>query len=147
LTEDLDLEILRALSADARASYRDIARKLRIAVGTVHARIEKLRERGTLVGFAPVLNWNNLGYSLAAVILIRVKGRHLVDVENKLAKLPEVVLLYDITGDYDVAMVSKFRDTRDLNRFIKDVLAMEYIERTSTSIVLNIIKENLMLRF
>jgi DNA-binding Lrp family transcriptional regulator len=145
--EDLDLKILRTISEDARASYRDIARKLNIAVGTVHARIEKLKDNGTLLGFAPILNWSNVGYPLAAVILVRVKGKHLVKVENRLAKLPEVVLLYDITGDFDVAMIAKFRDTQDLNRFVKDVLAMEYIERTSTSIVLNVVKENFLLKF
>src|SRR5690348_12271179 len=34
--EELDIEIMRALQQDARSSYRDIARKLKIAVGTVH---------------------------------------------------------------------------------------------------------------
>jgi DNA-binding Lrp family transcriptional regulator len=142
LLEDVDIEIIRALQKDARASYRDIARKIGIAVGTVHSRIKKLEENGTIRGFSVDLDYSKIGFDLTSLILLQVKGKHLREVENRLARLDNVCLVYDVTGDFDVALVAKFRGTEEMDRFIKQVLTIESVERTVTSIVLNSLKEN-----
>jgi|TARA_B100000315_G_scaffold251527_1_gene286478 DNA-binding Lrp family transcriptional regulator len=141
LLEQLDKKILEALQRDARLSSRQIAEKLGVAAGTVNARMRKLREQGVLRGFRPEIDWDVAGYDITAVILVRVEGGKLVEVENKLANNKNICLVYDMTGDYDVALVGKFRDRAQLNRFIKSALAMDHIERTVTSIVLNVVKE------
>ena len=141
LLEELDKKILEALQRDARLSSRQVAEQLSVAAGTVNARIRKLREQGVLRGFRPQIDWNVAGYDITAVILVRVEGGKLVEVENKLANSKNICLVYDMTGDYDVALVGKFRDRAQLNRFIKSTLAMDHIERTVTSIVLNVVKE------
>ncbi len=140
--ESFDLEIIRALQKDARASYRDVARKIGIAVGTVHSRIKKLEENGTIRGFSLDLDYSKIGFDLTSLILLQVKGKHLREVENRLARLGNVCLVYDITGDFDVAVVAKFRGTDEMDQFIKQVLTIESVERTVTSIVLNSLKEN-----
>ena len=141
LLKELDKKILEALQRDARLSSRQVAEQLGVAAGTVNARIRKLREQGVLRGFRPQIDWNVAGYDITAVILVRVEGGKLVEVENKLANSKNICLVYDMTGDYDVALVGKFRDRAQLNRFIKSTLAMDHIERTVTSIVLNVVKE------
>lgn len=141
LLEQLDKKILEALQRDARLSSRQIAEQLGVAAGTVNARIRRLREQGVLRGFRPEINWDMAGYDITAVILVRVEGGKLVEVENKLANSKNICVVYDMTGDYDVALVGKFRDRAQLNRFIKSTLAMDHIERTVTSIVLNVVKE------
>ncbi len=140
--EPLDLEIMKALQQDPRSSFRDLARKLKVAVGTVQSRVKKLQDAKIICGFSVDLDFSKLGYTLTSVILLQVKGKHLKDVELKLAHLSNVCAVYDITGDFDVAMVAKFRGASDLDRFIKEVLSMDYVERTVTSIVLNSVKEN-----
>lgn len=140
--EALDIEILKALQKDPRSSYRDIARKIGVAVGTVHARIQKLENQRTIKGFSVDLDYSKLGYGLTALILMRVKGKHLRDVESKISHINNVCVVYDVTGDFDVAVIAKFLSSASMDQFIKEVLSMDYVERTSTSIVLNILKEN-----
>jgi DNA-binding Lrp family transcriptional regulator len=140
--ESIDRKIIQALQKDARASYRDIARKIGIAVGTVHSRIKKLQENGVIRGFSVDLDYSKVGFDLTSLILLQAKGKHLREVENRLARLGNVCLVYDVTGDFDVAVVAKFRGTEEMDRFIKQVLTIDSVERTVTSIVLNRVKEN-----
>ncbi len=140
--EDLDLEIIKVLQQDARASYRDIARKLNVAVGTVQSRVKKMESNKIIKGFSVDLDYSKIGYTLTALIQLQAKGRHLKDVETKLAHFPHVCVVYDLTGDFDIAMVAKFVTSSALDNFIKEVLSMEFVERSVTSIVLNNVKEN-----
>ncbi len=142
LLEALDYEIIRTLQRDARSSFRDISRKIGIAVGTVQSRVRKMLDAKVIKGFSVDLDYSKMGYSITAVILLQIKGKRLRDVEAKLAGIKNVCAVYDITGDFDVVMIAKFQNSSELDRFIKDVLAMDYVERTVTSIALNIVKEN-----
>ncbi len=49
--------------------------------------------------------------------------------------------VYDITGEWDSLVIGYFKDRDDLNRFIKNLLSLRYIDRTITHLVLNVVKE------
>ena len=50
--------------------------------------------------------------------------------------------IYDVTGEYDAFLIAKFKDTNELNTFIKDLVKDPNIERTYTQTVLDVIKED-----
>ena len=54
-----------------------------------------------------------------------------------------VVGIYDVTGEYDAFLIAKFRNTTELNVFIKELLKDPMIERTYTQTVLDVIKEDM----
>ena len=58
-----------------------------------------------------------------------------------------MISVYDITGDFDVAANARFRDTSDLNTFIKNLLKVPYVKRTVTNVALNVIKEDFRIGF
>ncbi|MEM1716070.1 MAG: Lrp/AsnC ligand binding domain-containing protein [Candidatus Bathyarchaeia archaeon] len=82
------------------------------------------------------------GYGTIAIILVQAEGAHLVDVENEIAKIDNVVAVYDITGDFDIAVIARFKDRFELNSFVKKLLSMPYVKRTVTNVVLNVVKED-----
>ena len=141
IPDETDLDILKLLQKDARLSYRSIAEKLKIAAGTVHNRVKKLDKEGIIKGYSVVLDYEKLGYQLTALTLVRVRGGKLLEVEQQIAQHNPVMAVYDITGEYDIAVISRFSSRNDLDKFIKDVLVIPDIERTNTSIVLNVRKE------
>jgi DNA-binding Lrp family transcriptional regulator len=141
--DDVDLQIINLLQEDCRLSFNKIASRLGISAGTAFNHVKNLEKKGILKGFTVIIDWVKLGYSLTAVILIQAEGGHLVDIENEIAKITNVVAVYDITGDYDVAAVTKFKDRSDLSTFIKNLLATPHIKRTVTNLALNVIKEDL----
>ncbi len=141
-SDDLDLRILAILNEDARMSYREIAKKLDIASGTVYNRIKKMTDNGIIKGYIPLLDHRKLGYDLTVLILIQVEGEYLTKVEKMLATPKEVLAVYDITGEFDVAVIARFKNTKSMNNFIKSTLKISYIRRTVTNVVLNIVKED-----
>jgi len=142
MIDDVDIQIINLLQEDSRLSFNKIARELGISVGTAYNRIKSLEDRGVLKGYTAIVDPVKVGYSLTAIILIQAEGKHLLEVENEVSKIDNVISVYDITGDFDIAVVARFRNRSGLNNFIKRLLAMPYVKRTVTNVVLNVVKED-----
>ena len=140
--DDIDRNIIRLLQEDSRKSFNKIAESLGIAVGTAYNRVKNLEDKGILKGYTVILDPTKLGYGLTALILIQADGRYLPEVEKEIAKLDEVISIYDITGDYDIAVVARFKNRAMLNNFIKSTLKMPHVSKTVTNVVLNVVKED-----
>jgi DNA-binding Lrp family transcriptional regulator len=139
----MDIRILSLLQEDSRLSFNKIASKLGISVGTAFNHVKNLEKEGILKGYTVILDLTKLDYGYTALMLIQAEGEHLTDVENEIAKAANVVAVYDITGDYDAAVIAKFKDRSSLNAFIKDLITIPHIKRTVTNVALNVIKEDL----
>lgn len=144
--DEVDLQIINLLQEDSTLSFNKIASKLGISVGTAYNRIKSLVERKIIKGYTVIVDPVKVGYGLTAVILIQAEGKHLPDVENEVAKIDNVVSVYDITGDFDIAVVARVKDRSGLNAFIKSLLSMPYVKRTVTNVVLNVVKEDLRIK-
>ncbi|MCI4352138.1 MAG: Lrp/AsnC ligand binding domain-containing protein [Thermoplasmata archaeon] len=139
--DDLDRSLLQELNINARRSDREIARRLRVSPTTISHRLERLEKLGVVRGYIPLLDDELLGWDLWATIGIRILKGRLREVEERLGKDPRAYAIYDITGDFDALIIGRFRDRRDLDRFVKHTLQDPYVERTSTQVVLNRVKE------
>ena len=141
--DDLDKKILELLSDDGRKSYRKISRELGVSVGTVHNRVDKLTKHGIITKFVPVINHEKLGYNLTAIIGLEIKGGT-VDflVENDVYQ-DNILAVYGVTGQFDGMVIAKFRNTKELDIFIKQLLNEETVIKTYTQTVLDIVKEEL----
>lgn len=140
--DELNMQILGLLEEDARRSCREIAERLGVATGTVYNRIKKMTEGGVIRGFTPIIEPSKVGYNLTALIFAQVDGQHLIDVERRMAGLPGVMAVYDITGEHDVAIVVRSKDKASLDAFLKDMLKIPHVRRSVTNVVLNVVKED-----
>jgi DNA-binding Lrp family transcriptional regulator len=141
--DDIDLQIIKLLQEDCRLSFNKIARKLGISVGTAFNHVKNLEKKDIIKGYTVIVDSEKLGYSLTGLMLIQAEGSYLTHVENEIAKTANAIAVYDITGDYDAAVIAKFKDRASLNAYVKNLLALPHIKRTVTNIALNVIKEDL----
>ncbi len=139
---ETDKKILKNLLEDARFSSRQIAKNVGVSVGTVLSRIKKMEDVGLINGYSVILNHEKLGFELTVVTEITVSKGRLVEMEKEIAKLPGVCGVYDVTGLTDAIIIGKFKSREDLGKFTKQLLALPYIERTNTHVVLATVKEN-----
>jgi len=139
--DDTDRLILEELNTDARHSHRAIAHRLKISPTTVSTRVARMEEQGIIRGYIPVLDDEQLGWDLWAAIGIRISKGRLREVEERLSHDSRAYAIYDVTGDNDALLIGRFRDRRDLDRFVKHALQDPHIERTNTQVVLNRVKE------
>ncbi|MDI6702163.1 Lrp/AsnC family transcriptional regulator [Methanothermobacter wolfeii] len=141
--DDIDRKIIDLLNEDGRMSYRNISRILDVSVGTVHNRVEKLVQKGVIKKFVPIIDHSKLGYKLTAIIGVKVKGGVLRNWETRTAYHKNVLAVYDVTGEFDAILIGKFKDTSELDSFIKGLLSEGDVQRTYTQTVLNIVKEDM----
>jgi DNA-binding Lrp family transcriptional regulator len=139
---ETDKKILKNLLEDARFSSRQIAKNVGVSVGTVLSRIKKMEDLGLIKGYSVLLDHEKLGYELTVVTEITVSKGRLVEMEKEIAKLHGVCGVYDVTGLTDAVIIGKFKSREDLGKFTKQLLALPYIERTNTHVVLATVKEN-----
>lgn len=140
--DETDVKILTVLTGDARLSSRQIAKQCGVSVGTVLSRLKKMEKNGIIQGYSTLLDHEKLGYELTVVSEITVSKGRLLEMENEIARLPNVCCVYDVTGLIDAIIVAKFKSREELGKFTKRLLALPYVERTNTHIVLTTIKED-----
>ena len=140
--DENDKRIISEYLKDARISYREVAKRLQLAVGTVLTRTKKLENEGIIESYSAILNHDKLGYDIIAISEITVSKGKLTEVENAIAKLSPTCAVYDVTGENDVIIVSKFKNREEMSDFTKKLLSMSNVERTNSKLVLNTVKED-----
>ena len=140
--DETDVKILKALTEDARMSSRQIAKQCGISIGTALSRTRKMEEEGIIKGYAALLDQEKLGYELTVMTEITISKGRLLEMENEIARIPNVCCVYDLTGLSDAAIIAKFKSREELSKFTKRLLSLPYVERTNTHVVLTTIKED-----
>jgi len=137
-----DVKILRMLLSDARLSCRQIARKTGVSIGTVLSRMKKMEEEGVIKEYSAVVDHEKLGYELTVVVEMTISKGRLSEIAKEIAKVPNVCCVYNVTGLTDAMVVAKFKKREELSGFTKYLLALPYVERTNTHVVLTTMKED-----
>lgn len=70
----LDRAILQALMANARTAYAELAKQLNVSPGTVHVRVEKMKQAGIITGARVDVIPKQLGYDVCCFIGIILKS-------------------------------------------------------------------------
>ena len=140
--DEVDKKILTELLRDCRKSYRAIARKAGISVGTVLTRVRRLEKNGFIKGYSTILDHEKLGYELTVLAEITVSKGKLIEMEQAIGKLPNTCAVYDVTGMTDALVIAKFHNREELGKFTKSLLAMPFVDRTNTHVVLTTVKED-----
>jgi DNA-binding Lrp family transcriptional regulator len=143
--DEVDRKILSELLRDCRRSYRSIARRAGVSVGTVLSRIRRLEKTGVIRGYSALLDHEKLGYQLTVLAEITVSKGKLLEMEQAIGKLPNTCAVYDVTGSTDALVLAKFRSREELSKFTKSLLSMPFVDRSNTHVVLTTVKEDLRL--
>ncbi len=138
-----DIELLRCLNQNGKASQRELAASTGTALGTVNSHIKSLEKEKIIKGYYAEVNPEKVGFNLTAIINLRITKGKIMDVQSSIAKHPRVFAVYDITGEWDSLVLARFKNREEMDEFIKTTLSQKNIERTSTSLVLNNVKEEL----
>jgi DNA-binding Lrp family transcriptional regulator len=138
-------KLLALLTKDPRISTSSLAKILGISEKRVQAEIDKFLKTGEIVGFATVLN-SNVKNEITAMVEVRVmtqRGKGFDEVAERIAKFPEVVNVYLISGSHDLNLLVKGKSLADLANFInKKVAVLENVTGTTTHFLLKKYKED-----
>jgi DNA-binding Lrp family transcriptional regulator len=140
--DEIDKKLLRELLLDSKRSFRELARAIGVSTATVINHTQRLESADVIKDYTAILDYERLGYELTVIMEVTVSRGKLLETQREIAKLPYVCGVYDVTGEIDSIVIAKFRNRRELSQFPKDLLSMEFVERTNTHVVLNTMKED-----
>ena len=137
MIDQLDARLIELLTAEPRIGVLEASRRLRVARGTVQARIDQMQARGVITGFGPDIDPAALGYAVTAFVtveLVQSGGRD--EVAKRLAEIGEILEAHTITGPGDMLCRVVARTNADLQRVIDAIVEVPGVLRTSTVIAL-----------
>lgn len=142
MLDEMDRKIIRELCISSHGSYRQIAKRLGVHPTTLIQRVKHLEEKGVILGYRATVNYLALGYEFMALVHVYAEG-DLLEVQGRMRELPEVMAVFDVTGECDsiVWVASKNRD--QFSGIIKEMLSIPGVKKTNTYVILNVIKDPL----
>lgn len=140
--DEKDKKIINQISKDSKSSLRKLSQKLKVSFVTVMNRIKKLEKSKIIRGYYSKIDYSKLGYDVHVIIEMRISKGKMKEMEEKIAKKPQVYAVYDTTGNFDAMVLARFKSTTSMNTFLKQIQTYNFVERTNTKVVLETIKED-----
>ncbi|HOB92813.1 MAG TPA: Lrp/AsnC family transcriptional regulator [Aquabacterium sp.] len=134
--DDLDRQLISLLQADARMATADLARKLGVARTTVVARLARLQRTGVIVGYTVRLGADAAQPAVRAHVGITVQPRSGPAVIAALQRLPELVQLSSVSGEFDYIALLQAPSTQRLDALLDTIGQVDGVLKTTTSVVL-----------
>ena len=131
--DNIDLKILNVLSKNAKMPYTEVAKKVFVSGGTVHVRMRKLEKMGVVRGTKLDIDYDKLGYNISSYMGIYLEKSFLYkETVKSLKKIPEIVEIHAITGQYTIFIKIICKDTSHFRNFLDTVHKVKCITRTET---------------
>lgn len=131
---EFDKRILEILRMDSRKSFVDIGKELGLSESAIRRRIKNLIDGGSISRFTIE---ENAGKKTSAITLLSVASSNDTNsVASKLQSVPGVQIIYEITGQYDIAVIISANSINEINSSIDDIRRIEGVSNTDTVIIL-----------
>ncbi len=132
-----DEKIIEFLRADSRESFVDIGKKLKLSESAVRRRVKNLVDSGRIKKFTVEIGESN---TTSAIVLISVESSmDTSKVSARLTKLEGVKTVYEITGQYDIAVIIRAPNITEINSSIDSLRKIPGVSDTNTVIILRTI--------
>ena len=132
--DDTDEKIIRILQADSRRAFVEIANEIGLSESAVRRRVKNLLDKMIIKRFTIELGASD---KTSAITLISVASTADTSaVSKQLMNLNGVKVVYEITGQYDIAAIIAAPAIADINKCIDDVRKIEGVSDTDTVIIL-----------
>ena len=121
--DNVDRGLLNILLADARTPFSEIARRLNVSGGTIHQRVDKLRDAGVITGSTLRVSCEKLGLGVTVLLGVHLhKAQRIEETVQALRSLPEVVEAYYTTGSYALFVKLHVASIKEYHSFLVDDL-------------------------
>jgi len=132
--DDTDKAIIEILKHDGRATYSNIGKRIGLSEGAVRKRIKALVDSRAIKRFTVKVG---LTEGAEAIGLLSVDpSLPTSDVSKALKKLSNVETVYEITGQYDIAVIISGFNITEVNECLEKIRRLKGVANTNTMIIL-----------
>jgi DNA-binding Lrp family transcriptional regulator len=138
--DDLDRRIIELLCTSSQGSFRQIAKQLGVHPTTLIQRVKALESKGVIRGYRAKIDLMSMGFDYMGVV--HIYAEDIPNVQNKIKDIPQVMAVYDVTGDADIIAMISCIDREEFSETVKRINTVDGVKKTNTSIILNIVKDS-----
>lgn len=139
-----DKNLLHFLQEDSTQTTKQLALKLGLSPTAVHERIKKLEREGIIEKYVAVLNRNKVqkGFVVFCHLkLVQHTKENVTTFEREVAKLPEVLECYHVSGDYDYILKIYMTNMEEYREFVVTKLTtLHHIGSTHSTFMIGEVK-------
>lgn len=135
--DDVDRELIGLLRDNARMPVSALAKKLKVARGTVQNRLARLEREGVIVGYSVRLKPQAEGQRIRALTTVAVEGNQASEVLRSLRGHPNVFALHTTNGRWDLVAELRADTLEDFDRVLSSIRLIAGIAQTETSLLLS----------
>jgi Lrp/AsnC family transcriptional regulator of lysine biosynthesis len=132
--DEVDRKILKILRDNARITYVDIGRTVGLSEGAVRNRVQTLVDSGVIKRFTIDVA-TSIGVRALTMISIN-PSTPTSNVSKAVKGIPDVEIIYEITGGYDIVAVVSSPNIEGINHCIESIRGIDGVVGTNTMIVL-----------
>ena len=138
--DELDRRIVELMCRSSQGSYRQIAKQLGIHPTTLIQRVKNLESKGVINGYRAKVDYMRLGFDYMGIIQVYVE-KNMLDVQQTIRSIPQVLAVFDVTGECDSIVWIACRDREEFSNIVKSILKIDGVQKTNTSVILNVMKD------
>jgi len=142
--DTIDKALLKYLQEDCKQTNKELSGKLNLSVTAVYERIKKLERVGVIRKYVTLLNTTKVDCSFTVFCHVRLEKHAkeaITHFEAEVAKLPEVLECFHVSGEYDYLLKVIVKDVEHFRSFmVHKLTTLQYIGSTQSSFTINEVK-------
>jgi DNA-binding Lrp family transcriptional regulator len=136
--DEIDQRIVTALRDEGRASFAEIGALVGLSAPAVKRRVDRLRARGVITGFAALVDPSALGWATEAYVEVYCQGKTTpAMIAAAVSRHPEVVDACTVSGEADALVHVMAADMRHFEEVLERIGAEKFVVRTKSVLVLS----------
>jgi Lrp/AsnC family transcriptional regulator, leucine-responsive regulatory protein len=144
----IDKKILNTLQENGKITNAKLSKIVGISAPATLERVKRLETSGVISHFTAVVNPENIGFTIIAMVNISLNLSNLSSVayiKERFAELDEVIECYQIAGANDFILKVAARDVKAYGQFMNQKLTqIEGIQIIKSSFIIDTVKEKKM---
>lgn len=136
--DDIDRRLVAGLRSAGRTTYAELARLVNLSAASVHERVRRLEENGTILGYTATVSAAALGLGVCALISIhQTDYAERDDVAAALRAIPAIEDCWSVAGDEAFVIKVRVPDVDALEHLLAELWHIHGVARTRTTVVLS----------
>ncbi|HZW58059.1 MAG TPA: Lrp/AsnC family transcriptional regulator [Nitrososphaerales archaeon] len=138
MIDSTDEKIISILRDDSRKSFVEIAKSVDLSEAAIRRRVSNLIKSGVISRFTIE---TNVGPKANAISLLSVNPSYPTsEISSKLKRMRGVDSIFEITGEYDIAVIVSGSNIAEINATIDEIRKLTGIDDTNTVVVLKVVR-------
>lgn len=135
--DNLDEKLITLLRHNGRRSISDLAIETGASRATIRARMERLEQSGTIIGYTVILRADAVEAAVRGVMMIEIEG-HVTDrVIKTLGGFSEISEIHSTNGRWDIIVELSAATLTDFDAILRRIRLVPGITGSETSLILS----------